>query len=180
MNSMEETLAAVEAAAAAAAGVPAKPRQEYTDEALESMTMTELVKVAQGKGLDTKKAKKKADVIALILEADAAQKAAEPAAADDLPQQSEGQTAAAADNQEEQPPTEHSDGPEAIGGHVLVVYTGMVNLRDMDGNVDNLAMQGQTFPVCGRLVKDGATWYKITDREKKPHLISAEVVRYME
>ena len=55
-------MAAVEAAAAAAAGVPAKPRQEYTGEAMESMTMTELVKVAQGKGLDTKKAKKKADV----------------------------------------------------------------------------------------------------------------------
>lgn len=179
MNSMEETLAAVEAAAAAAAGVPAKPHQEYTGEALESMTMTELVKVAQGKGLDTKKAKKKADVIALILEADAAQEAAEPTAADDLPQQPEGQTAAA-DTQEEQPPTEHSDGPEAIGGRVLVVYTGMVNLRDMDGNVDDLAMQGQTFPVCGRLVKDGVTWYKITDREKKLHLISAEVVRYME
>lgn len=151
-------MAAVEAAAAAAAGVPAKPRQEYTGEAMESMTMTELVKVAQGKGLDTKKAKKKADVIALILEADAA----------------------AADTKEEQPPAEHSDGPEGIGGRVLVVYTGMVNLRDMDGNVDDLAMQGQTFPVCGRLVKDGATWYKITDREKKPHLISAEVVRYME
>ena len=157
MNSMEETMAAVEAAAAAAAGVPAKHRQEYTGEAMESMTMTELVKVAQGKGLDTKKAKKKADVIALILEADAAQKTAESAAADDLPQQ-----------------------PEAIGGRVLVVYTGMVNLRDMDGNVDDLAMQGQTFPVCGRLVRDGATWYKITDREKKLHLISAEVVRYME
>ena len=150
-------MAAVEAAAAAAAGVPAKHRQEYTGEAMESMTMTELVKVAQGKGLDTKKAKKKADVIALILEADAAQKTAESAAADDLPQQ-----------------------PEAIGGRVLVVYTGMVNLRDMDGNVDDLAMQGQTFPVCGRLVRDGATWYKITDREKKLHLISAEVVRYME
>ena len=40
MNSMEETLAAVEAAAAAAAGVPTKPRQEYTGEALENMTMT--------------------------------------------------------------------------------------------------------------------------------------------
>ena len=172
-------MAAVEAAAAAAAGVPTKHRQEYTGEALESMTMTELVKVAQGKGLDTKKAKKKADVIALILEADAAQKAAAPTAADDLPQQPEGQTAAAA-VQEEQPPAEHSDGPEAIGGRVLVVYTGMVNLRDMDGNVDDLAMQGQTFPVCGRLVRDGATWYKITDREKKLHLISAEVVRYME
>ena len=171
-------MAAVEAAAAAAAGVPAKHRQEYTGEAMESMTMTELVKVAQGKGLDTKKAKKKADVIALILEAAAAQKTAEPAAADDLPQQPEGQTAAAA--QEDQPPAEHSDGPEAIGGRVLVVYTGMVNLRDMDGNVDDLAMQGQTFPVCGRLVRDGATWYKITDREKKLHLISAEVVRYME
>lgn len=159
-------MAAVEAAAAAAAGVPAKHRQEYTGEAMESMTMTELVKVAQGKGLDTKKAKKKADVIALILEADAARKTAEPEAADDLPQQ--------------QPPAEHSDGPEAIVGRVLVVYTGMVNLRDMDGNVDDLAMQGQTFPVCGRLVRDGATWYKITDREKKLHLISAEVVRYME
>lgn len=171
-------MAAVEAAAAAAAGVPAKHRQEYTGEAMESMTMTELVKVAQGKGLDTKKAKKKADVIALILEADAAQKTAEPAAADDLPKQPEGQAAAAA--QEEQPPAEHSDGPEAIGGRVLVVYTGMVNLRDMDGNVDDLAMQGQTFPVCGRLVRDDATWYKITDREKKLHLISAEVVRYME
>ena len=172
-------MAAVEAAAAAAAGGPAKHRQEYTGEAMESMTMTELVKVAKGKGLDTKKAKKKADVIALILEADAGRKTAEPAAADDLPQQPEGQTAAAA-AQEEQPPAEHSDGPEAIGGRVLVVYTGMVNLRDMDGNVDDLAMQGQTFPVCGRLVRDGATWYKITDREKKLHLISAEVVRYME
>lgn len=179
MNSMEETMAAVEAAAAAAAGVPAKPRQEYTGEALEGMTMTELVKVAQGKGLDTKKAKKKADVIALILEADAAQEAAKPAAADDLPQQPGGRDDAGA-AQEEQLPVEHSDGPEAIGGRVLVVYTGMVNLRDMDGNVDDLAMQGQTFPVCGRLVRDGATWYKITDREKKLHLISAEVVRYME
>lgn len=179
MNSMEETMAAVEAAAAAAAGVPAKPRQEYTGEALEGMTMTELVKVAQGKGLDTKKAKKKADVIALILEADAAQAAAGTAADDDLPQLPEEKPAAAA-AREEQQPAEHSDGPEAIGGRVLVVYTGMVNLRDMDGNVDDLAMQGQTFPVCGRLVRDGATWYKITDREKKLHLISAEVVRYME
>lgn len=179
MNSMEETMAAVEAAAAAAAGVPAKPRQEYTGEALEGMTMTELVKVAQGKGLDTKKAKKKADVIALILGADAAQATAEPAAAADLPQQPEGLDDAGA-AQEEQPPVEHGAGPEAIGGRVLVVYTGMVNLRDMDGNVDDLAMQGQTFPVCGRLVRDGATWYKITDREKKLHLISAEVVRYME
>ena len=171
-------MAAVEAAAAAAAGVPAKHRQEYTGEAMESMTMTELVKVAQGKGLDTKKAKKKADVIALILGADDAQEATEPAAAADLPRQSEGRDDAAA--QEEQLTEEHSDGPETIGGRVLVVYTGMVNLRDMDGNVDDLAMQGQTFPVCGRLVRDGATWYRITDREKKLHLISAEVVRYME
>lgn len=178
MNSMEETMAAVEAAAAAAAGVPTKPRQEHTGEALEGMTMTELVKVAQGKGLDTKKAKKKADVIALILGADDAREAAEPAAAADLPRQLEDQDDAAA--QEEQPTAEHSDGSEIIGGRVLVVYTGMVNLRDMDGNVDDLAMQGQTFPVCGRLVKDGATWYLITDRQKKLHLISAEVVRYME
>ena len=68
-------------------------------------------------------------------------------------------------------------------GHMMkggtIVDATMVYLRDHELRVDGLAIQGQTFKTTGTVQRDGATWYKIEDRERKQHLISANVVRCM-
>ena len=74
-------------------------------------------------------------------------------------------------------PEDHKDFTGVVT--VMVTYTGMVYLRDHELRVDGLAIQGQTFKTTGTVQRDGATWYKIEDRERKQHLISANVVRCM-
>lgn len=153
---MKDATAAIEAAAAAATGATAEEKQDD----LEKMKLEELKAAAASLGLDVTGAKKKADLIKLIEEA----------------QQPDSK------NEEAQGEAQEEDQPaiQEAKGRVLVMYNGMVNLRTIDGEVDGKAMQGQTFPVKGKLERDGVTWYWIADRDGRDHLISGQVVRYMQ
>ncbi len=176
MKSIEEKMAAVEAAAAAKTGQePATVGVDYgapggdmtvvghLDRAeLELWTVKELKALAADMGLKMD-GLKKSEIIDAITAEEVAAPAEEP------------------DEEETEEPEQEDDGQIAeIGGRVLVTFTGDVNLRDMQGNVDGGAFQGQVLPVRGVVERNGATWYKVEDRAGKEHLISGQVVRYME
>lgn len=179
MESMEEKMAAVEAAAAKKAGTGAV-KGHLDAEELKQMKLADLKAVAEDMGLDASKCKTKADYAAMI----AAEEVEVDLEGDGTvqPEEVEGLThedilTVTTDDQDQ----ERDEGRvEEITGVALVTYNGMVNLRDMTGTVDGQAMQGQTFPVHGKLERDGVTWYKITDRHDQNHLISGKVVRFME
>lgn len=174
MKSIEEKMAAVEAAAAAKTGQAAPPADVeartmgdmivgHLDRAeLELWTVKDLKALAADMDLKTD-GLKKSEIIDAIVEVEVAATAEEP------------------DEEETEEPEREDDGQIAeIGGRVLVTFTGAVNLRDMRGNVDGGAFQGQVLPVHGVVERNGATWYKVEDRAGKEHLISGQVVRYME
>lgn len=182
MASMEDMMKAVERAAAKKAGTGTVKGHLSADD-LKKMKLDDLKAMAEDWGLNVSSCKTKADYVAALTaeEVEAPTEGegvltAEEAAAlkpedvltvepDTDPQEPEGH------------PEDHKDFTGVVT--VMVTYTGMVYLRDHELRVDGLAIQGQTFKTTGTVQRDGATWYKIEDRERKQHLISANVVRCM-
>ncbi len=179
MKSIKDKMAAIEAGAAKAAGadykkdrVPSRPAGRQLNE----MTIKELKAVADDLGLGYDPKIKKEELVSMIA-AEPAQ-TGEPAVADsviidaDLP---------VADPGAEDPQCTRIalQKKSKAAGHVMVTYTGMVNLRDDQMRVVGQAMQGQVFPVVAKLEQDGKTWFRVEDQAGKQFLISADVVRYM-
>lgn len=190
MALMDDMMKAVESAAAKKAGTGTVKGHLSADD-LKKMKLDDLKAMAEDWGLDVSSCKTKADYVAALTaeEVEAPTEGegvltAEEAAAlkpEDVltvepgtdPQEPE-------DHPEDHPeghPEDHKDFTGVVT--VMVTYTGMVYLRDHELRVDGLAIQGQTFKTTGTVQRDGATWYKIEDRERKQHLISANVVRCM-
>lgn len=181
---MEDMMKAVESAAAKKAGTGTVKGHLSADD-LKKMKLDDLKAMAEDWGLNVSNCKTKADYVAALTAEEV-----------EAPTEGEGvltvEEAAAlkpedvltvetdTDPQEpEDHPEDHKEDHKDFTGVVMVTYTGMVNLRDHELCVDGLAIQGQTFKTTGTVQRNGATWYKIEDRERKQHLISAEVVRYM-
>lgn len=195
MSKMEEMMAAVEAAAAKEAGTePPKPAKKnmtgHLDvDGLMEMKMPDLKALATDMGLTFPANIKKADLAEMVA-AEQVEVEEEATIEDaDLPEDAAGAALGVIlDDAPEDDATEgQTDDPAALecedvkmSGRVLVIYTGMVNLRDEDLHVVGQAMQGQTFAVTGRRTVEGVTWYRIADQAGEAHLIRADLVRYME
>lgn len=184
MASMEDMMAAVEAAAAKKTGATTGTvKGHLSEDELKQLKLTELKAMADDFGLNASTCKTKADYAALIagveVEADLEGEGTLTAEEVEALEPGDVLTVEADDGtqSEAQADEDQDEGGQDFTGVVMVIYTGMVNLRDQDGNVDGMAMQGQTFETTGTVQRNGATWYKITDRHGKGHLISAQVVR---
>lgn len=188
MASMEDMMKAVESAAAKKAGTGTVKGHLSADELMQ-MKVAELKAMAEDWGLNVSKCKTKADFVAALTaeeveapvegEAVLTQEEVAGLKPEDVLTVETDATAkeAAADAGSYQESAQAKEDAKDFDGVVLVSYTGMVNLRDYELNPDGLAMQGQTFKTTGTIQRNGATWYKITDRHGKDHLISADVVR---
>ena len=190
MANMKDMTAAIEAAAAAKTGAATTVHGHLDEEQLKNMKLEELKALAKDMDLDAKKCKTKADYVALISAEevttelpdgeiqDGEQLEGEGAGLDVKLETEDGQDQDADQDQDDS--QNQDDGPEAADGYVLVTYTGMVNLRDMDCNVEAQIMQGTTFKAVAKLTRQGREWYVVLDQAGKQHLIAADVVRFMQ
>lgn len=176
MASMEDMMKAVESAAAKKAGTGTVKGHLSADD-LKKMKLDDLKAMAEDWGLNVSNCKTKADYVAALT----AEEVEAPTGGEDVLTAEEAAALKPEDvltvetDTDPQEPEDHRE----FNGVVMVTYTGMVNLRDHELRPDGLAIQGQTFKTSGTVQRNGVTWYKIEDRERKQHLISAEVVRYM-
>lgn len=176
MASMEDMMKAVESAAAKKAGTGTVKGHLSADD-LKKMKLDDLKVMAEDWGLNVSNCKTKADYVAALTaeEVEAPTEGEGVLTAEEAAALKPEDVLTVETDTDPQEPEDHRD----FTGVVMVTYTGMVYLRDHELRVDGLAIQGQTFKTTGTVQRNGATWYKIEDRERKQHLISAEVVRYM-
>lgn len=188
MANMKDMTAAIEAAAAAKTGAATTVHGHLDEEQLKNMKLEELKALAKDMGLDAKKCKTKADYAALISAEEVTTELPDGEIQDGERQEGEAdglgvkpETLESEDDQDQDDDQGDSqdDGPEVADGYVLVTYTGMVNLRDMDCNVEAQIMQGTTFKAVAKLTRQGREWYVVLDQAGKQHLIAADVVRFM-
>lgn len=190
MESFDDILASVEAAAAASTTPTAESDDTITGhldvEQLKGMKMADLKALANDLGLKYAFNIKKEALIEMIAavpvqtEKEAIAEITGDTAAEDVAHGLILETTEEDDNPGD--PTadaKEEANDEELEGRVLVTYTGMVNLRDENLAVVDQAMQGQVFPATGKCEKNGATWYRVVDRFGRERLISAAVVRYM-
>lgn len=190
MESFDDIMASVEAAAAASTTTAAENDGTITGhldkEQLKEMKMADLKALANDMGLKYAFGIKKDDLIDMIaavpvqVEKEAIVEITNDAVAEGAAPGLILETTEEDDNTVD--PTddaEEEDADEELEGRVLVTYTGMVNLRDENLAVVDQAMQGQVFATIGKCEKNGATWYRVVDRFDRERLISAAVVRYM-
>lgn len=170
---MEDMMKAVESAAAKKAGTGTVKGHLSADD-LKKMKLDDLKAMAEEWGLNVSNYKTKADYVAALTaeEVEAPTEGEGVLTAEEAAALKPEDVLTVETDTNPQEPEDHKD----FTGVVMVTYTGMVYLRDHELRIDGMAIQGQTFKTTGTVQRDGATWYKIEDRGRKQHLISANVV----